>query len=143
MHGFGAVAEALIAADARTVRACDLMSNTPLHAAAFSGHKTIVEHLLKARAQVNAADIAGNTPLHRATLEGNFAVAKVLIDAGADANACGSERNTPLHYVSLCAAEQPAALAELLIQGGADKCAKNRFGKTAHDLAMFQARPSP
>ena len=36
--GFWGVASALIAADSTSVHAQDLMLNTPLHAAAFSGH---------------------------------------------------------------------------------------------------------
>ena len=68
-------------------------------------------------------------------------VAEVLLGAAADVNARGSEQNTPLHYVALSDAVAPLALAELLLARGAMAAAKNRFGKTACDLALFQGAP--
>jgi ankyrin repeat protein len=37
---------------------------TPLHVAAFSGHRDVVELLLTNKADVNAKDKDGHTPLH-------------------------------------------------------------------------------
>lgn len=136
--GFDAVAQVLIAAEPSMVDAQDLMLNTPLHAAAFSGHARMNHLLLTARADINAADLAGNTPLHRATLEGNIEVAAILLERGADANALGSERSTPLHFTALGASDGACQMAELLLRGGALPGERNRFGKTAHDLAIFQ-----
>ena len=136
--GFDAVARVLIAAEPSAINATDLMLNTPLHAAAFSGHAFLVRQLIDARADINAADLAGNTPLHRSTLEGNATVAEILLENGADANALGSEQSTPLHFMSLGAPEGQLKMAELLLSHGADVGAFNRFGKTAHDLAVFQ-----
>ena len=43
---------------------------TPLHLAAFRGHKDVGELLLTSKAEVNAKDNLGLTPLHMAALGG-------------------------------------------------------------------------
>jgi hypothetical protein len=55
-RGDGDVVRALIASDAGLVRARDEQGATALHVAAFHGHRTIVELLLDAGADLNARD---------------------------------------------------------------------------------------
>lgn len=51
---------------------------TPLHFAAFNGHKDVVELLLASRADVNAKDNEGYTPLHWAAERGREDVVEFL-----------------------------------------------------------------
>ena len=46
--------------------AADASQGTPLHNAAYAGHREALLALLAAKADVNASDEAGNSPLHLA-----------------------------------------------------------------------------
>ena len=70
--GFDGVAALLIEHDPACVHARDLISNAPLHAAAFSGHAQVCFGLLAARAEVEVVDRLGNTPLHRIILNASL-----------------------------------------------------------------------
>ncbi|OQR85733.1 hypothetical protein ACHHYP_11474 [Achlya hypogyna] len=59
---------------------------TPLHAASYKGHETIVGLLLAANADVNAQKPDGVTPLYYACQCGHDAIVERLLAAGADAN---------------------------------------------------------
>jgi ankyrin repeat protein len=56
----------------------DKYGNTPLHWAAYFGHKAVVELLLSSGAKVNAKDKDGHTSLHYATARGHDEVAELL-----------------------------------------------------------------
>ena len=75
------MAELLLASKA-DVNAKDKDGLTPLHWAAFKGHKDVAEVLLANKADVNAKDNLGLTPLHRATVIGYKDVADLIRQHG-------------------------------------------------------------
>jgi ankyrin repeat protein len=73
---------------------------TPLHWAAWTGHKAVAELLLKNKAEVNARTNHGNTPLHDAALKGHKDIAKLLLAKKAEVNAGDKNGMTPLHLAA-------------------------------------------
>ncbi len=69
---------------------------TPLHFAAYSGHKEIAELLIAEGADVNAKDKYGFTPLYQSARFGHKEVAELLIAKGVDVNAQMLDGRTPL-----------------------------------------------
>ena len=55
---------------------------TPLHEAAFEGHKETTELLLASKAEVNARNNTRQTPFHLATLKNHKVVAELLRQHG-------------------------------------------------------------
>ncbi len=64
---------------AQGINKANSKGQTPLHIAAANNHITLVERLLKNRADVNITDKNGNTPLHYAVLKENVEVIRLLI----------------------------------------------------------------
>ena len=93
----------------------DKWGRTPLHWAAFGGHKDVATLLLASKAEVNAKAIAGRTPLHLAAGRGHKDVVELLLACKADVNAKDNGGQTPLH---LAAANGHKDVAELLRQHG-------------------------
>jgi hypothetical protein len=87
-----------------------------LHAAVRNGHRTIVEVLIAAGANVDARDRYMRTPLHFAARGGGADVAEVLIANGADVNARGLIGQTPLLIARLFRCHD---VADLLRKHGA------------------------
>ena len=71
---------------------------TPLHYAAWEGHKEIAELLIAKGADVNAKDKNSATPLHLAAEYDHKEIAELLIANGADVNAKRSDGSTPLDW---------------------------------------------
>ena len=89
---------------------------TPLHYAAWEGHKEVAELLLANGADVNAKTVGGWTPLHQAAWVdvigrgGHKEIVELLIAKGADLNAKDNRlRKTPLD-----AGHSPLAAVTLL-----------------------------
>lgn len=59
-------------------------------------------------------------------------MALTLVKAGANVNAKGLEDDTPLHDASVIGNMK---LVKMLVERGADPCAKNQKGKTPCDVA--------
>lgn len=91
---------------------------TPLHLAAQTGHKDVVELLLAYKADANARSLRGWTPLHFAAANGHRDVVALLLAKNADVNARTDRGETPL-----CLALQAryAEVAELLRQHGGNE----------------------
>ena len=106
--------------------------NTPLHYAAFYGHKDVLELLLAKGADVNAKEDDDKTPLHFAAIKGRKEAVKLLLAKGADVNAKEDTGETPLHYAAIFGYRD---VAELLLANKADVSAKNRNGETPWKLA--------
>ena len=73
-------------------------TSTPLHYAAFEGHKEIAELLIAEDADVNAKESTGEIPLHLAAGEGHKEIVELLIAKGADLNAKNDDGETPLDW---------------------------------------------
>jgi TonB family protein len=88
--------KALLKHNRKMVSSKDNNGSTPLHLAAWNGHKDIVELLLANKADVNAKDTMGFTPLHRAAINGHKDVVELLLAHKADVSAKINEGMTPL-----------------------------------------------
>ncbi len=89
---------------------------TPLHLAAWVGHKEIAELLIENGADVNANSWSGLTPLHDAATNISKDIIELLIDNGADVNAKDEEGFTPLDHAAIWDHKEIADL--LVIHGG-------------------------
>lgn len=110
---------ALLAAESKLVSARDTDGSTPLHCAAWKGHRPAVELLLAAGADVRAVNTNehwGTTPLHAAAHANQAAIAELLIAAGADIEAVDLEGRTPLQHTAFHDAK---AAAKVLSAHGA------------------------
>merc|ERR1712196_220989 len=58
--------------------------HSALHLSAIQGYDSVVEYLIKQRADVDCVSKDGNTPLMWASHQGNLATVKMLIKLGAD-----------------------------------------------------------
>jgi hypothetical protein len=90
----------------------DNQSLTPLHKAAFHGHKDVADFLLASGAEVNATNAAGWTPLHLAAIKGKKDVAELLLANKPEVNAKDNYERTPLHLAATWGGKD---VAELLL----------------------------
>src|ERR1035438_8758961 len=79
----------------------DSGGETPLHGAAFKGHKDVVELLLANKAKAEAKSNNGVTSLHWAAENGHKDVVALLLAHGADVNARNKDGKTPLHWAAV------------------------------------------
>jgi len=120
--------KAILDKDATQVNAQNENSQTPLHRAAYRGHKPVVELLINKGADVNAKDEKGQTPLHQLAIVSTMTdIAELLINAGADVNAKDKYDNTPLFLSHSCDVHKlrgsgysPLDFWELLEKSGAE-----------------------
>jgi ankyrin repeat protein len=70
----------------------------PLHSAAASGGKALVELLLAHHADLEVTSPSGNTPLMVAASDGKSDTVAALLDAGANGNATGDHGASVLHW---------------------------------------------
>ncbi len=85
------------------VNAKNRYGSTPLHRAAYAGHKEIAELLIAKGVDVDAKDdrFIGQTPLHRAAWKSYKEIVELLIAAGADVNAKAVDGETPLDRATM------------------------------------------
>ena len=121
------------------VNAKNRYGSTPLHRAAYAGHKEIAELLIAKGADVNAKNGGwGRTPLHVAAIKGQKEIAELLIDKGADVNTKNIKGQTPLHAA---VNEGHKEVVELFVAEGVDVNAKNRLSLTPLDFAITGKQP--
>ncbi|XP_068736521.1 oxysterol-binding protein-related protein 1-like [Montipora capricornis] len=85
---------------------------TPLHLAAYFGHKEIVKALLENGADVNARNGMGDTPLHRAAFTGRAEVVTILIQYHADVTIINGEGRKPSQVTNSSEVKQLIKAAE-------------------------------
>ena len=102
---------------------------TPLHLAAFFGHRQAVERLLAAGADMAAVsrNTLANTPLHAAVAGGHIDASLRLIERGADVHAKDAGGHTPLH---IAAEAGYLPIVQALLVRGADPHAVDAEDKT-------------
>ncbi len=112
---------------------------TPLHLAAFFGHRGLAQTLLDRGALVDArsANAMKNTPLHAAAAGGKTDLVQALLQGGADVNARQEGGWTALHAAAQ-AGNRP--LVEALIAGGADLHGRAANNQSPLDLALLKGR---
>ena len=117
--------KSLLAAMPTLLSSIDDNGETPLHCAAYQGHKDVAQLLLNDKADVNAKDSRGATPLHYAAIGGYKDVAELLLANKADVNAKANDGQTPLHLAALGGQKE---MAEFLLANKADVNAKDNNG---------------
>jgi uncharacterized protein len=112
---------------------------TPLHLAAFFGHKDSALQLLERGAKVDArsSNVMNNTPLHAAVAGRRTEVAQLLLDRGAEVDARQHGGWTPLHGA---AQNGDRAIVEILLSHGAALNTRAENNQTPLDLALSNGR---
>jgi uncharacterized protein len=110
---------------------------TPLHLAAFFGHKDLALKLIERGAEVDArsTNAMKNTPLHAATAGRKAELVQLLLDEGADVNARQQGGWTALHGA---AQNGDRAIVEFLLAHGADLNARAENNQNPLDLALLK-----
>jgi ankyrin repeat protein len=122
-------AEEIVKQHPEMVRAHDDLLRTPLHLAAVTAGRPMVELLLKHGADVNAGDFAENRPLHATTTFPDKAeIVQLLLAAKANPNVLNRQLNTPLHNAALAGALDTV---KALLQAGANLGLVDNVGETA------------
>ena len=102
---------------------------TALHQAAAIGNVNVLKLLMSHGAEVNAKNSSGETALHLAARFGHLEAAKYLVRAGAAVNEKTKfTRATPLMAAAEMGHEN---IIRMLMVSGAERDAKDAFGKTA------------
>ncbi len=127
----------LISGNPNLVSSKDTDGATPLHWAAFFGHKAVAELLLSHSADINAKTGDGTTPLHWAAREDAKDVAELLIANKADINSKDDQGDTPLHMAAMNGQND---VVVLLLTSKADVNAKDNNGATPLSLAVQHER---
>lgn len=102
------------------IQAQDNEGSTPLHHAAWKGHKEMAALLLERGADVHAQNRVGHwggTPLHAAAHANQRAIAELLIQRGADVRAVSGNGRTPLQETTI---HNATSVAKLLREHGAE-----------------------
>ncbi|HEV8717725.1 MAG TPA: ankyrin repeat domain-containing protein, partial [Candidatus Binatia bacterium] len=114
----------------------NLKDITPLHLAAYMGHRDVVEVLLSHGAEKEAKDSHGRTPLHFTSFwDHTVEAAERLLVHGSEADAREETGATPLH---LAVIKSHKPVVKLLLDYGADVNAKDKGNDTALRFAERQ-----
>eukprot|EP01125_Pyxidicula_operculata_P008837 TRINITY_DN292_c0_g1_i1.p1 TRINITY_DN292_c0_g1~~TRINITY_DN292_c0_g1_i1.p1 ORF type:complete len:2964 (-),score=944.30 TRINITY_DN292_c0_g1_i1:25-8748(-) len=131
-RGLSTIVETLLNEYKANVNAVNKLKQTPLQNAVQQS-KSLVELLIKYKANPNIADENNYSPLHVVCNSRDFSLAKILIEAKANPNARDNEKRTPLHYAinsATSSMESSVELEELLLEAGADASAVDIEGRT-------------
>jgi ankyrin repeat protein len=101
---------------------------TPLHFAAWKGHKDIVQYLIKKGTDIHAQDSDGSTPLYWAANFGHEEIVTALIQNGAEVNSKNNFGITPLHRAAF---KGHTDIVKLFIEKGSEINVRNKHqGRT-------------
>jgi ankyrin repeat protein len=100
----------------------------PIHVAALTGQKALVQMLIDKRADANARSDDGQTPLYQAAKRDSADVAELLLARRADVNARTKSGYTPL---MVSAGNGNPGIAKVLLEHGADVGVRDKDGVTA------------
>ncbi|XP_014290388.1 ankyrin-3 [Halyomorpha halys] len=92
-------------------------AETPLHVAAWNGHKEVCKILMDKGIDKNRKDAVGETPLYNAALRGHYSLTKFLLEQRALKTAYTTNGTSPLHAA---AAEGHNDIVDLLLDKGLD-----------------------
>jgi uncharacterized protein len=108
---------------------------TALHLSSYFGHRSSMEHLIGAGANIDAysRNKFDACPIQSANAASQLEAARVLLPKGANANCRGDGGYSPLHQA---AGSGQLELARLLLQHKADLSAKGDDGKRPWDVAV-------
>lgn len=107
---------------------------TALHLAAARTSVSIIEMLLSSHAPLAAVNVDGNSPLNESVLHNQPAALHCLLQHGANVNQVRAvDGRTLMHQACM---KGYRGLIPILLQAGADREAKDRFGQTPLDLAL-------
>jgi ankyrin repeat protein len=106
----------------------DEEGHTPLERAAFKGHFSVVQYLLKKGANPNAKTACGNTALHNAVAEGYFDIVQLLVSQ----HEIKINEKTKKGYAALHAAARTGdcKLIQVLLDQGANPNIQDNKGYT-------------
>jgi len=121
------------------VNAADNQGLTPIHHAAKTGRESIAKTLIDKGADVNVQDSYGLTALHYTVTSGREDIIRLLLGKkGIAIDARDNSGRTAFHYAARAGfganyayKEFPAAIAQLLLDSGADVNAKDAMGQTS------------
>ena len=116
-----------------SVSTFDVNLRRPLHLAALSKSKDIVELLVAAGANVHDTDVNGNTALHFATLCNATGCMQVLLQSGSDVRAQNKDGSTTLHLL------QGVAAAKVLLEDGQHKHALTVLDSRGRNVLLVAA----
>lgn len=148
-----------------TIRANGLWrGERPMTVAASHGNAPVVRLLIQRGANVDLMNATWHTPLMLASAGGRSAIARLLLDAGADVNRMNRNQETALTYAVVwgqlrtvklllaygadveerrggwsplmyAANSEHPRIVEVLFEYGADPARRDRYGRTARDIA--------
>ncbi|KAF4990846.1 hypothetical protein FGRMN_8227 [Fusarium graminum] len=112
-------------------------SLTPLHVAAFGGSESVIWLLLSKGADLNKLDASDRTALHCAVASEHIQATQLLLwKISRLMNAVDHEKRTVLHYA---ASQGNVAMAEMLVNWGAEINARDRSGQIPLHIAVLQS----
>lgn len=114
------------------INAQDLLGNSPLHQAAFSGREDLVKILIQHGCNVGLSNVRGETPLHVASKLDRRKILSLLLEAGAEIDTQDGRSQTPLH---IAVAAQNEEVIKTLAEHGAKQDVLDRQHRTPFVLA--------
>jgi ankyrin repeat protein len=111
---------------------CFHLGKTPLHKAACTRNRNIVEHLINNGADPNIKDKEHWTVLQLAVRMGQLEVVKCLIEKNININVVDRAGKTALHHAAFHGLKD---IVEYLVTKGINVMATDEDGKTALELA--------
>jgi len=135
----GDVAEAMKLIPTVDLRRKEESGQQVLHAAAFNGHRSMIELLIEHRAEVNALDDEQQQPGHLAAGNGHISALEALIERRAE---LAGVKGTGLTLAHSAASLGKRNALDLLITHGADLAASDADSGSILQAAVISGSPS-